>query len=345
MAHSDLAHVAALVGAVGCVGALLARGRVSFLAGIAALTLAEACFGVALVPSHDLSRLVASPLHLAALVIGLGAIAAVAAAFVRYPGVAVVCLLVAAPFRISVTLGSTHAMLLLPLYAVLAAAVLAYLWTIVRGAPVRALPLQLALPTAFLLGLYGLSLLWGEDVRAGGIELAAFLFPFAALVAVVSRAELPPWAPRALAVTLVTEAGFFALFGLWEEATHNVYFSRFLEVSNAYTTYFHTNSLFYDPNIYGRHLVLAMVVVIVLMWRRVVSFWLAAPIVIVLWAGLVFSYSQSSLASLFLAVLAITLVAGDRRHAHDRRRRRARLPPCGLAPGRGRVAVDTRCAG
>ena len=37
--------------------------------------------------------------------------------------------------------------------------------------------------------------------------------------------------------------------------------------------------------------------------------------VVVLWAGLVFSYSQSSLASLFLAVLAITLVAGDRRRA------------------------------
>ena len=145
------------------------------------------------------------------------------------------------------------------------------------------------------------------------MELAAFLFPFAALVAVVAERTVPAWIPRALAITLIAEAGFFALFGLWEEATKNVFFSRFLEVSNAYTTYFRTNSLFYDPNIYGRHLVLAMAVLAVLMWRRAVSFWLAAPAIVVLFVGLFFSYSQSSLASLFLVVLAITLVAGDRR--------------------------------
>jgi outer membrane protein assembly factor BamB len=312
MAHTDLAHAAALVGAAGCVVALLARSRLGVLAGIAALTLAEAAFGVAFVPSHDLHRLVATPVHIAAILVALAVLAGVAAAFVRYPGVALICLLVAAPFRISVTLGSTHAMLLLPFYGVLAATVLAYLWNVLRGTHVRVLPPQLAFPSAVLLAIYGISLLWGEDVRAGSVELAAFLFPFAALVAVVARLELPAWIPRALAITLVAEAGFFALFGLWEEATNHVYFSRFLEVSNAYTTYFRVNSLFYDPNIYGRHLVLAMAVLAVLMWRRAVSFWLAAPAILVLFAGLFFSYSQSSLASLFLVVLAITLVAGDR---------------------------------
>jgi len=313
MAHTDLAHAAALLGAAACVVALLARTRLTILAGFAGLTLAEAGLGVALVPGHDLHRLVGSPLHLVALAFALGLLCAAAAALAGRPGIAVVCLLVAAPFRISVTLGSTEGMLLLPFYGVLAATALAYLWTVVRGARVRPVAAPLALPSAALLGFYSLSLLWAEDLRGGSVELAAFLFPFAALVAVVARFELPAWAPRALGITIVSEALVFALFGLWEEATHHVYFSRFLEVSNAYTTYFRTNSLFYDPNIYGRHLVLAMGVLVVLMWRRVVSFWLAAPLIVVLFAALVFSYSQSSLASLFLAVLLVTLVAGDRR--------------------------------
>jgi outer membrane protein assembly factor BamB/O-antigen ligase len=313
MAHTDLAHAAALLGAAACVVTLLARTRLSVLAGFALLTLAEVGLGVALVPSHDLSRLVSPPTHAVAVLFGLAVVAACAAAFVRYPGAALVALLIAAPFRISVTLGSTHAMLLLPLYAVLAAATLAFLWETLRGTTVRVIPLPLALPTACLLGFYGLSLLWGLDVHAGSVELAAFLFPFAALVAVVARMRLPAWAPRVLAMTLVGEALVFALFGLWEEVAKRVFFSPFLEVSNAYTTYFRTNSLFYDPNIYGRHLVLAIVTLVVLMWRRAVPFWLAAGLSVVLWIGLFYSYSQSSLASLFLAVLAVTFVAGDGR--------------------------------
>ena len=313
MAHTDLAHAAALLGAAACVVTLLARQRLSVLAGFVALTLAEAGLMVALVPGHDLNRLVSPPTHAVAVLFALVVVGAAAAGLVRYPGAAAVALLIAAPFRISVTLGSTHAMVLLPLYGVLAAASLAFLWETVRSPSVRVIPMPLALPSAVLLGLYGVSLLWAEDVRAGSIELAAFLFPFAALVAVVARMRLPAWAPRVLAIALVCEALVFALFGLWEEVAKRVFFSPFLEVSNAYTTYFRTNSLFYDPNIYGRHLVIALATLVVLMWRRVVPLWLAAAVAVVLWAALFFSYSQSSLAALFLAALAVTLIAGDRR--------------------------------
>src|SRR5581483_6315837 len=313
MAHTDLAHAAALLGAAACVVTLLARQRVSLLAGFAALTLAEAGLAVALVPSHDLSRLVSPPTHAVALLFALAVVAGCAAALVRYPGAAVIALLVAAPFRISVTLGSTHAMVLLPLYGVLAAASLAFLWETARTPTVRTIPMPLALPSSVLLGLYGISLLWAQDIRAGSVELAAFLFPFAALVTIVARMRLPAWAPRVLATVLVGEALVFALFGLWEEIAKRVFFSPFLEVSNAYTTYFRTNSLFYDPNIYGRHLVLALGTLVVLMWRRVVPLWLASAAAVVLWAALFFSYSQSSLAALFLASLGITLIAGDRR--------------------------------
>jgi len=150
-------------------------------------------------------------------------------------------------------------------------------------------------------------------VKEGSIELAAFLFPFLALVAVVVHEPRRSWLPRALAVVLVSEGVAFAAFGLWEEGAHRIYFSRSLEVANAYNGYFRVNSLFYDPNIYGRHLALAICVLVVLMWKRRLLIAIAAALIAVLFAGLYYSYSLSSLVALFVVVVGITLVVGGRR--------------------------------
>jgi hypothetical protein len=313
MPHTDLAHSAAVLGAVATAPLLLGRTRAVVLSGLALLTLAGAGLAVALVPGSDLRRIGASPSHLGAVVVAAIAVVALAFALDRYPGVAPVLLLAAAPFRISVTLGSQHAMLLLLLYGVLAAAVLAFARALVRDPSVRPIPPWLAAPSAALIGLYGLSHLWTKDVHAGSIELLFFLFPFAALVAVVARGPCPPWLPRALGVTIVGEALVFAALGLWEEATHHVFFSRFLEVANAYTTYFRVNSLFYDPNVYARHLVLAIAVLLVALWRKHIAIAYAAVAGAILWFGLYYSYSQSGLLALFVVVVAVTLATGDRR--------------------------------
>jgi hypothetical protein len=312
MPHTDLAHAAAVVGAVATAPLLLGRSRAVVLAGLGLLVLAGAGLAVALVPGHDLRRF-DRPSHAAALVVAALAVVGLAWLLVRVPGVATVLLLAAAPFRISITLGSSHAMLLLPLYFVLAGALLAFAWGVLRKGPVQPIAPLFAVPSAVLIGLYGLSHLWTKDVHEGSIELLFFLFPFAALVAVVGRSPCPDWVPRWLAITLVGEALVFAVVGLWEEATHNVYFSPFLEVANAYTTYFRVNSLFYDPNVYARHLVLAIVVLLVLLWRKLVPLGWAALIGATLWFGLYYSYSQSALVALFVAVVAVTLVAGDGR--------------------------------
>lgn len=312
MPHTDLAHAAAVVGAVATAPLLLGRTRSLVLAGLGGLVLAGVGLAVALVPSGDLKK-VDTTTRVGALVVAALAVVALAAVLVRRPGVTTVLLLAAAPFRISVTLGSSKAMLLLPLYAVLAAAVLAFAWTVARTREVRPIPTLLAVPSAALIGIYGLSHLWTKDVHAGSIELLFFLFPFGALVAVVARSPVPAWLPKALTVTLVGEAVIFAAIGLWEEATKNVYFSPFLEVSNAYTTYFRVNSLFYDPNIYARHLVLAISVLLVALWRKRVPIAAAALMGAILWFGLYYSYSQSGLVALFVAVVAVTLATGDGR--------------------------------
>jgi O-antigen ligase len=312
MSHSDLAYVAAVLGALASFPVLLG-GKRAILSGLGLLAAAELWMAFALVPLDDLKLLVTSPTRAAALV-GAGlAVLGVAFLFDRHPGVAPIALLVAAPFRIGVSLGSQHARLLLPLYGVLVAATLALAWRLLHNGPPRRISRQLAVPSAVLIFLYSLSLLWALDWKEGSIELAAFLFPFLALVAVVAHEPGRSWLPRALAFVLVAEAVVFAAFGLWEEVTGHVYFSVPLEVSNTYTSFFRTNSLFYDPNIYGRHLALALGVLVVLIWQRRRLFALAAALIAFIWAGLFYSYSQSSLVALFIVVVGVTLAVAGRR--------------------------------
>jgi hypothetical protein len=71
-------------------------------------------------------------------------------------------------------------------------------------------------------------------------------------------------------------------------------------------------SLFTDPSLYGRHVVLGFAVLLVLLWTRSINVGAAAALMAVLFAGLYFSYSQSSWAALFVVAAAVTVVAGDR---------------------------------
>jgi O-Antigen ligase len=310
MAHGNLAQSAALVGAVGSVLVLLGRERWTLTGGFLALLLAEAGLLVALVPRHDLDRL-DTPLRLAGVGGGLVLVLAGAYGLVRYPEVVPVALLVVAPFRLPVNLGGQQAFLLVPLYAVLASASLALVVRSFRGS-VPELPLGLAAAAAVFAALDAVSILWALDLEEASKELAFFIFPFAALLSVVARSPFANWLSRALAVTLVGLAVVFSAIGLWQEQAHTVFFAHDLRVANTYTTFFRVTSVFKDPSIYGRHLVLAISVLLVLLWLGRVRFLVAAPIVGLVFAGLYFSYSQSSMAVLFAMAFLITVAVGDR---------------------------------
>jgi O-antigen ligase len=215
-----------------------------------------------------------------------------------------------------VELGEEEAFLLLPLYAVLASTVIALAARMLRGEHPPAVPLQLALPIAAFVVFASISLLWTWDERAGGIALAFFLFPFVAGLGVVARAPLAPWLPRALVITLVALGSLFAAIGIWQAHTRTLFFSRDVEVANAYTTFFRVTSLFKDPSLYGRYLVIPMVVLLVVLLARKTRsvMWVAlAGVIAFLFLGLFFSYSQSSFVALFVTAAAIAFVAGDRR--------------------------------
>jgi len=77
--------------------------------------------------------------------------------------------------------------------------------------------------------------------------------------------------------------------------------------ANQYDNYFRVNSLFFDPNIYGRFLALVMVALtgIVLWGRRRGELLACAALLGWLLAGLVTSFSQSSVAALLLGLAVV----------------------------------------
>ena len=313
MDHEALANAAAVVGAFGASGLLLARERLLFLGGLAALVAAEAGLAYALVPDAP-SLLTSSAPRMGALgVIALLGLA-LAAVFVRYPAAAPVALLVVAPFRLSVGLGSQTAFLLLPLYVILAAAAAALAYRLVRKADFQAVPYLLAVPTSVLVALAGLSLLWAKDLRAGTIELVFFFFPFTVLLSIVALTRPRDWTWRALATALVAVTSLFAAVGVYQAWSHTeILAKQDVQLSNAYAAFFRVTSVFQDPSVYGRHLVLGIVVLLTVLWLGLVRPALGLPVLgLLLTLGLYFSYSQTSFVSLFCGVLVVALLAGDK---------------------------------
>ncbi len=316
MEHVQLAEIAALMGALGAVGALIPRGGIFPLIGLGLLGIATGGLGWSLVGDEDVELLVHDPAGIALVVVSVAAAIALAVPFVRYPTAVPVALLAVAPFRVPVQLGAEEAFLLLPLYLVIAAAVLALAYRILGGERPPPPPFLLALPLAAFVTLAATSFLWTWDERAGGIALAFFVFPFTAGLATVARSPVADWLPRALLVTLVALGTIFAAVGIWQAHSRTLFFGRDVEVANAYTSFFRVTSLFKDPSLYGRYLVvpIAVLLVAILVRRgRTIDWVVATGFVAFLFLGLFYSYSQSSFVALFVVTFAIAVVAADRR--------------------------------
>jgi outer membrane protein assembly factor BamB len=314
--HADAAQFAALVGALGAVLVLLPRGRVAPLVGFALLGLATAGIGRSLVGDEDVKLLFTDPAGLGLVVVGTAAAVLLAIPLVRYPAVVPVAFVAVAPFRVPVGLGDQDAFLLLPLYLVVAASVLAFAYRAARGWRPPTPPLLLGLPLAVFVSYVSASYLWTYDEHEGGISLAFFVFPFVAGLGVVARAPLADWLGRALAGTLVALGVLFASVGLWQAHTRTLFFARDVEVANAYTSFFRVTSLFKDPSLYGRYLVIPIAVLLVALWLhrgRQLEWVPLGALVTFLFAGLYFSYSQSSFVALFCVSFAIAFLAAGHR--------------------------------
>jgi O-antigen ligase len=319
-----LTYLAAGAGALGTGLVLLSRSRSTLLVGFLLLGVAETALLAGQGAGTSLVALASSLSGLVAFGAGLLAIAVAVAVLVRYPLAVAPLALVAAPLRPPLAFGgegfpvgfaSGELGRLLPLYALLVAAVVALAWRVARGASVRELPRALAVPAVLLLALVVASLLWARDPAAAADQVAFFWLPFAALVAVVARQPIDdPRLGRLLAAAVVVPGAIFAAVGIWQAATGVLFFSSpRLEAGNAYGSLFRVTSLFDDPSHYGRHLVLAIVIVLVVLWLARVRLAPAVALLALLGTGLYFSSSQSSMVALVVAAVALALVAGERR--------------------------------
>ncbi len=251
---------------------------------------------------HDEPR-VAALLAIAAIAIG-----ALAYLFRRLPLLLPLAIVAALPFRIPLHAGGDTANLLVPLYLVIAAGVLATLrrdWSAPRIG-------QAARPLAWLLAaavvLYALQTLYSEDFSKGLQNVCFFFVPFTVAYRLLREAE---WDRRLLVLLLWVvgiEATAFVLIGSLEYVTRELLWNDQVIRSNEFHTYFRVNSVFWDPNVYGRYLALAIVIATAaLLWvRERRDFALLTALVGILWLGLAQTFSQSSLIALLagLAVLA-----------------------------------------
>jgi len=245
--------------------------------------------------------------------IGLGALAvgasvALAYVFRRWPILLPLAIVAALPFRVPLEAGGDTANLLVPLYLVIAGGVLSAAlgeWQEGRGVdPPALLPCLLA---GFVL-LYALQVLYSPDFSKGLQNVCFFLVPFSLVYGLMRDIT---WDRRLLTLVLwvvALEAVAFVVVGTLEYLSRELFWNDQVIRSNEFHTYFRVNSVFWDPNIYGRYLALVAVIAMsALLWareRRTLA--LLTALVAVVWLGLLFTFSQSSFAALLagLAVLA-----------------------------------------
>src|SRR3954452_6632970 len=109
-------------------------------------------------------------------------------------------------------------------------------------------------------------------------------------------------------MVLAALAVVFVGLGFVEYARKELFLNPKVITSNQFEDYFRVNSLFFDPNIYGRFLALVMVGIVAwLLWApRPRDALAGGALLALLWGGLLLTFSQSSFAALLagLAVLA-----------------------------------------
>ena len=305
----------ALIGAAGLAGLLMRtdrRERLASLLLVAAGTLALlAWLGVA----HTLRAHAAAAA--VALVVALAAGVAAARGLQRWPLALPFAACLAAPFRFPVHIGSQDANLLVPLYAVIGVAWLALALEALQGAaPVRLPPRRLALPLLPLVAWEAASLAWSDSASEGAKAMAFYALPFGVLLAALVAHPPPlPKLPDLLRVQVALALAFAAV-GVYQVLRHDVWWNRKLMVSNAFSSFFRANSIFYDPSIFGRYQAVTITLVFAALLFGTVRRPLAAGIAAALaWVGILTSYSQSALFALCAAVATGLVLTFGRRLA------------------------------
>jgi O-antigen ligase len=267
------------------------------------------------------------------LVLALVAIGVLSLVMRRRPEAFPLLAIFALPFRLPIDTGGRTVNLLIPLYLVVAAGTLTHIVPRLLGRGAGTGEPNVWEPTGesrgnlstrlsprgvewLLLGavvLYALQGVYSTDHAKAAENIAFFYIPFGLLFILLRDVR---WTRELLLACLgvaVALAVVFAGVGFVEYYRKALFLNPKVVASNQFGNYFRVNSLFFDPSIYGRFLAIVMIAVTtVVLWsrsRRDVL--LGAGVLAWLLAGLITSFSQSSIAALLLGLVVLAAYRWD----------------------------------
>jgi O-antigen ligase len=270
----------------------------------------------------------ASPGAIAAALLGaVVVVAALALLMHRRPEAFPLLAILALPFRLPIAADGRTVNLLIPLYLVVAAGVVNWLASYFLGAgesghaqegSLRTVSgwlsprgLEWLLLTAVVL--YTLQAAYSTDHAKAAENIAFFYVPFGLLFVLLRDVR---WTRELLIACLVLAAGLAVLFagvGFVEYYRKSLFLNPKVVAANQYDNYFRVNSVFFDPSIYGRFLALVMIMLTsVVLWARGRrDVWICTAVLVWLLAGLVTSFSESSIAALLLGLTVLAAYRWD----------------------------------
>jgi putative inorganic carbon (HCO3(-)) transporter len=237
----------------------------------------------------------------------------------------------ALPFRVPIQAGDKTSNLLVPLYFVVAVGALAWLIPVVRDGGRRRLErpegsegpegpegpdtdgsagwaMWVQRLLALFIVLYGVQSIYSSGFQSALQNMVFFYAPFTMLYLLLRSVRWTPEMVRNCLLVIAGLAVIFAVIAYAEYATKTIILNPKLVVTNDYHTYFTVNSVFFDPDIFGRFLALVMILLaVLLLYPRVAAEQVASVVVLAaLWVALVLTLSRSSLGALLvgLGVLA-----------------------------------------
>ena len=308
-----------MAAALAAVAMLHRDARVQALAMLGALVLAPILLLGDIWHSPQLGIVHRHPLVAAVgALIALAAVAAAAVLVAKRPEVLAGAVIVALPFRIPISAGGVTSNLLVPLYFVVAAGAVAFIVTTLRGraspeaaTPPRDGPIRwLEWLLAGYVVLYALQAAYSPKFTTALQQVVFFYVPFALAYCLLRRLDWTQRLTRSCLALLAGLAVLFAVVGFVEYETKTIFLNPKLIAANQLHAYFTVNSVFFDPNIFGRFLALVMILLasVVLYARRQRTVLVTGAVLAILWVALLLTLSRSAIGALLVGLGTLAAV-------------------------------------
>ena len=152
--------------------------------------------------------------------------------------------------------------------------------------------------------LYALQAAYSPKFTTALQQVVFFYVPFALAYCLLRRLDWTQRLTRSCLALLAGLAVLFALVGFVEYETKTIFLNPKLIAANQLHAYFTVNSVFFDPNIFGRFLALVMILLasVVLYARRQRTVLITGGVLAILWVALLLTLSRSAIGALLVGL-------------------------------------------